>query len=110
MTTEPRLARDGKGHAAPDAGRWSLGGSAALNSSKKLDKTVFISYRHANQYTALAIYQNLTRLGFDVFIDYEGLGSGDFEQVILKIYVLEPTSSSCSHRPRLSDAKIPKTG
>jgi tetratricopeptide (TPR) repeat protein len=49
----------------------------------RLEKTVFLSYRRTDQAWALAIFQNLTNHGFDVFFDYTGIGSGDFEQVIL---------------------------
>ena len=46
-------------------------------------KPVFISYRRTNFPWALNVYQDLTHHGFDVFIDYQGIGSGDFESVIL---------------------------
>lgn len=49
----------------------------------RVEKTVFISYRRTNMPWALAIYQNLTTHGFDVFFDYESIASGDFEQIIL---------------------------
>jgi tetratricopeptide (TPR) repeat protein len=49
----------------------------------RVEKTVFISYRRTNLPWALAIYQNLTAHGYDVFFDYETIASGDFEQVIL---------------------------
>jgi tetratricopeptide (TPR) repeat protein len=49
-----------------------------------VEKTVFISYRRANLPWALAVYQNLTQHGFDVFLDYTGVASGDFEGVILE--------------------------
>lgn len=49
----------------------------------RVEKTVFISYRRTNIPWALAIYQNLTAHGYDVFFDYETIASGDFEQVIL---------------------------
>src|SRR5689334_12443179 len=49
----------------------------------RIEKTVFISYRRANVSWALAIFQNLTNHGYDVFFDYNGIGSGDFERVIL---------------------------
>ena len=49
----------------------------------KVEKTVFISYRRTNMPWALAIYQNLTAHGYDVFFDYDSIASGDFEQVIL---------------------------
>ena len=50
----------------------------------RIEKTVFISYRHTNYWTALAVYQNLTAQGFDVFIDYQNIRSGDFEKVIIE--------------------------
>jgi hypothetical protein len=49
----------------------------------RIEKTVFISYRRTNLPWALAIYQNLTSRGYDVFFDYKSINSGDFEQVIL---------------------------
>jgi tetratricopeptide (TPR) repeat protein len=50
---------------------------------ERVEKTVFLSYRRTNLPWALAIFQNLTNHGFDVFFDYEGVASGDFESVIL---------------------------
>jgi tetratricopeptide (TPR) repeat protein len=50
---------------------------------ERIEKTVFISYRRTNVPWALAIFQNLQSNGFDVFFDYNGIASGDFEQVIL---------------------------
>jgi tetratricopeptide (TPR) repeat protein len=49
----------------------------------RIEKTVFLSYRRTNIPWALAIFQNLTQHGFDVFFDYNGIASGDFERVIL---------------------------
>ena len=49
---------------------------------KRVEKTVFISYRRTNAAWALAIYQNLTQHGFDVFFDFTGIASGDFGSVI----------------------------
>src|SRR5438445_551600 len=49
----------------------------------RVEKTVFISYRRTNAPWALAIFQNLHNNGYDVFFDYEGIASGDFESVIL---------------------------
>ncbi len=49
----------------------------------RIEKTVFISYRRTNFYTALAVYQDLTAHGYDVFFDYLSIDSGDFEKVIL---------------------------
>ena len=46
----------------------------------RIENTVFISYRRTNLPWALAIYQNLTQHGYDVFFDYESIRSGDFEQ------------------------------
>jgi tetratricopeptide (TPR) repeat protein len=50
----------------------------------RIEKTVFISYRRTNFPWALAIFQDLTQHGFDVFFDYTGINSGDFESVILE--------------------------
>jgi formylglycine-generating enzyme required for sulfatase activity len=49
-----------------------------------VEKTVFISYRRTNIPWALAIFQDLTHHGFDVFFDYKGIASGDFEIRILE--------------------------
>ena len=48
------------------------------------ERTVFISYRRTNISWALAIYQDLTHHGYDVFFDYQSINSGDFEKVILE--------------------------
>lgn len=50
----------------------------------RIEKTVFISYRRTNFYTALAVYQNLTQHGYDVFFDYQSIDSGDFEHIIIE--------------------------
>jgi hypothetical protein len=50
----------------------------------RIEKTVFISYRRTNLPWALAIFQDLTQHGYDVFFDYTGIASGDFERVILE--------------------------
>jgi tetratricopeptide (TPR) repeat protein len=49
----------------------------------RIEKTVFISYRRTNSFMARAVFQSLTARGYDVFFDYEGINSGDFEQIIL---------------------------
>src|ERR1039457_4292960 len=51
---------------------------------ERIEKTVFISYRRTNFPWALAIFQDLTQHGYDVFFDFTGLASGDFESVILE--------------------------
>ena len=74
----------------------------------RIEKTVFISYRRANAPWALALYHALTPRGFDVFMDYQRLASGDFEQAILEniqsrahfIVVLTPSSLERCHEPR----------
>ena len=48
-----------------------------------IEKTVFISYRHTNRPWALFIFQYLTNNGYDVFIDFQTINSGNFESVIL---------------------------
>ncbi len=50
----------------------------------RIEKTVFLSYRRTNAFGALAIFQDLTQHGYDVFFDYNGIPSGDFETVILE--------------------------
>ena len=50
----------------------------------RIDKSVFISYRRTNFYTALAVYQNLSQHGFDVFMDYQGQEGGNFSEVSLE--------------------------
>jgi tetratricopeptide (TPR) repeat protein len=50
----------------------------------RIEKTVFISYRRTNAFHALAINQDLTQHGYDVFLDFQGIASGDFERVILE--------------------------
>jgi tetratricopeptide (TPR) repeat protein len=50
---------------------------------ERVEKTVFISYRRTNVPWALNVYQDLKHNGYDVFFDYEGIGSGDFESIIL---------------------------
>src|SRR5713226_8228918 len=50
---------------------------------ERIEKTVFLSSRHTNIPWALAIFQDLTQHGYDVFFDYLGIASGDFESVIL---------------------------
>ena len=50
----------------------------------RIEKTVFVSYRRADESWALAIFQDLTQHGYDVFIDYGGIASGNFEAVILE--------------------------
>jgi len=52
--------------------------------SGHIQKSIFISYRRTNAPWALAIYQNLTLNGYDVFFDFNSIASGDFEQVILE--------------------------
>jgi tetratricopeptide (TPR) repeat protein len=50
----------------------------------RIEKTVFLSYRRTNALGARAIFQSLTSHGYDVFFDFNGIASGDFESVILE--------------------------
>jgi tetratricopeptide (TPR) repeat protein len=50
---------------------------------ERIEKTVFLSYRRTNFPWAQALFQNLSQNGYDVFLDYHGVASGDFESVIL---------------------------
>lgn len=45
---------------------------------ERIEKTVYIGYRHSNAYHALAIYQCLLRYGYDVFIDERDLNTETF--------------------------------
>ena len=50
---------------------------------QRIEKTVFISYRHSDQPWAQLISDDLTHNGFDVFVGLHSLRSGDFEGEIL---------------------------
>ena len=73
----------------------------------RIEKTVFISYRRFDGAWALNIYQWLTQRGYDVFIDFEGIGSGSFESVIVEnilsrahfLVLLSPTALDRCHEP-----------
>jgi tetratricopeptide (TPR) repeat protein len=52
--------------------------------AQRIEKTVFLSYRRTNAPWALSIYHNLTSHGYDVFFDFNGIASGDFESVIIE--------------------------
>jgi formylglycine-generating enzyme required for sulfatase activity len=66
----------------------------------RIEKTVFLSYRRVDISWALAVYQNLTAHGYDVFLDYTNIPAGDFEQVIISnikarahfLVILTPTA------------------
>lgn len=66
----------------------------------RIEKTVFISYRRKDISWALAVYQDLTHHGYDVFFDYTSIPSGDFEQIIISnikarahfVLILTPTT------------------
>jgi tetratricopeptide (TPR) repeat protein len=51
---------------------------------ERIEKTVFLAYRPTNIPWALAIFQNLAQHGYDVFFDYSGIASEDFERVMLE--------------------------
>ena len=73
----------------------------------RVEKTVFISYRRTDVYTALAVYENLKNQGFDVFFDYRSISSGDFEQIITSnirarahfVLILTPTALDRCNEP-----------
>jgi hypothetical protein len=50
----------------------------------RVEKTVFISYRRTDESWGLAVFQDLTQHGYDVFIDYDGIASGKFEAIIFE--------------------------
>jgi hypothetical protein len=39
----------------------------------RVEKTVFICYRRANYHTALSVYKELEKNGYDVFLDYRSI-------------------------------------
>jgi len=73
----------------------------------RTEKTVFISYRRTDVYTALAVYENLKNQGYDVFFDYRSISSGDFEQIITSnirarahfLLILTPTALDRCNEP-----------
>jgi hypothetical protein len=71
----------------------------------RIEKTVFISYRRTNVPWAMAIYQNLTMHGYDVFFDYQSIDSGNFEKVILDEYQSTSTFSCRSYAFRARTIK-----
>jgi hypothetical protein len=74
----------------------------------RIEKTIFISYRRANEPWALAVFGDLTQHGYDVFIDYDGIASGNFETAILEnikarahfLVLLTPTALERSGDPK----------
>jgi hypothetical protein len=49
-----------------------------------INNTVFISYRRdASSFIARAVFMELRQNGFDVFMDVEGIDSGEFDRVLL---------------------------
>jgi hypothetical protein len=72
-----------------------------------IEKTVFISYRRDDVPWALAVYQNLSAHGYDVFFDYNSIHSGDFEQIIVGnirarahfVLILTPSALERCHEP-----------
>lgn len=73
----------------------------------RIEKTVFISYRRTDVYTALAVYETLKNRGYDVFFDYRSISSGDFEQIITSnirarayfLLILTPTALDRLNEP-----------
>jgi hypothetical protein len=75
---------------------------------KRIEKTVFISYRRRDAPWALAVFGDLTHHGYDVFVDYDGIASGNFETAILEnikarahfLVLLTPNALERSGEPR----------
>jgi len=73
----------------------------------QIENTVFLSYRRTNAAWALAIFHSLSRHKLDVFFDFTGLASGDFERVILAnirarahfLVLLTPSALERCHEP-----------
>jgi len=74
---------------------------------ERIEKTIFICYRRTNFAWAVAVYQYLTSQGYDVFIDYLHINSGDFRQVIIDnirsrahfVVILTPSALERCDRP-----------
>src|SRR5438093_4365267 len=74
----------------------------------RIMKTVFISYRRHDEPWALAVFADLTQHGYDVFVDYDGIGSGSFETAIMEnikarahfLVLLTPTALERSADPK----------
>lgn len=49
----------------------------------KIEKSIFISYRRTNIFHARATFQDLRANDYDVFMDYETMNAGDFDQIII---------------------------
>ena len=64
---------------------------------ERIEKTVFISYRRTNIPWALAIFQNLTQHGYDVFIDYNSIASGEFRARHIGKYKIASAFSCFTH-------------
>lgn len=73
----------------------------------RIEKTVFISYRRVDAPWALAVFQSLVQNGFDVFLDFDGIASGDFGSLILEniesrahfVVLLTPSALNRCHEP-----------
>ena len=67
--------------------------------------TVFLSYRRTNAPWALAVFKDLTSHGYDVFFDFTGLASDDFEILenirarVHFIVLLTPSALEACSRP-----------
>ncbi len=73
----------------------------------RIEKSVFICYRRKDIAWALNVYQYLVDHGYDVFFDYTGIPSGDFEQIIITnikarahfLVILTPTALDRCDQP-----------
>jgi TPR repeat protein len=53
------------------------------SAAARIENTVFICYRRTDRWLAWAVFRELVQHGYDVFIDYKGIGPGDFERAIV---------------------------
>ena len=72
----------------------------------RVDRTVFLSYRREDGAWALAVYMGLKQRGYDVFFDFQEIGSGSFESLIVdnirsRAHFLVILSPSCLRRCRI---------
>ncbi len=58
------------------------GNAEMVVGQRRIETTVFISYRRKAGPWAQSIFQDLTQHGYDAFFDFQGIASGGFEEII----------------------------
>jgi hypothetical protein len=73
---------------------------------ERIEKTVFLSYRRTNFHWALAVFQDLTQHGYDVFFDYTGIAERAHFLVVLTPSALERCSEPADWLRREIEAAL----